>query len=50
MEAEALETWAGVLRGLPRHQDRAAQDAALAGLSFEDRMDRIYGKGKWAEY
>ena len=50
MEAEALETWAGVLRGLPRHQDRAAQDAALAGLGFEDRMDRIYGKGKWAEY
>ena len=50
-----FETRAGdftetVLRALPSRQARAEADARLAGLGFDERMDAIYGKGKWAEY
>jgi hypothetical protein len=49
-EAELAQLWAGVLRGIPTQQQRAEGEARLAGLGFDQRMDAIYGKGKWAEY
>ena len=49
LEEQLVGTWADVLRGIPKHEERAA-DALLAGLPFGQRMDRIYGAGNWAAY
>jgi hypothetical protein len=50
LEAQLAQEWGSVLRALPSRQARAEADARLAGLGFDERMDAIYGKGKWAEY
>lgn len=44
-EARVVQEWAKLIRLAPRqpHGD-------LTGLSYEERMDRIYGQGRWAEY
>ena len=44
------QQWEALLRGLPSKEERAASDARLAGLNYDQRMDAIYGKGQWAEY
>ena len=49
-ERNVTEQWAALLRGLPSREERAASDARLAGLSYEARMDALYGAGQWAEY
>ena len=45
-EAEIVEKWRGVLRRVIP----AARRPALNSTSYEDRMDRIFGAGEWAEY
>jgi hypothetical protein len=49
-EREVKEQWAALLRGLPPRAERDAADARLAGLTYDQRMDAIYGAGNWAEY
>jgi hypothetical protein len=49
-EAAVKEQWAGLLRGLPSRAERDASDARLAGLTYDQRMDAIYGAGAWAQY
>ena len=49
-EEEVSEQWAALLRALPPREERAASDARLAGKSYDERMDAIYGAGRWTEY
>lgn len=49
-EAELARTWSGILAGLPSRTQRAASDASLHGLSYEQRMDTLFGPQGWADY
>ena len=49
-ERDVKEQWAALLRALPPRAEREAADARLAGLTYDQRMDAIYGAGNWAEY
>lgn len=49
-ERDIVAAWRDVLGALPSRAARAASDAALAGKTFEERMDAIYGRGAWADY
>jgi hypothetical protein len=49
-EAELALTWRRILASLPSRQERAASDARLHGLSYEQRMDTLFGSQGWADY
>jgi hypothetical protein len=49
-EAELAHTWRRIFAGLPSRPQRAASDARLHGLSYEQRMDTLFGPQGWADY
>jgi hypothetical protein len=49
-EAELSEAWGSILSGIPQRAERLQADARLSALSYDERMNAIYGAGRWAEY
>jgi hypothetical protein len=45
-EGELKETWREIWAQVIPHQQRPD----LTGMTYEARMDAIYGPGKWVEY